>query len=303
MVKLPISDYVANYYKEQGIELTLRQQAALCWHGHYLLKDKLESIKEFLKIFDGDKALNKEIMERIEYEEKSYESFITSDPDCIYAFFDIGGEHSWKYFSSAEAALSYGITYSEDGFNIEKHYLYDKYECVGGKDFDTLIAEYSYTSNGYVISGCTFEYHPFIESAEYFAEFIDYDEDRFENMFLNIKSPFGVGDIVMGKNFGHPCVVSTDHDYFEKVYELHKKDGTAINYEHGNLITVNYIYSNNGKPDYTKVYPFGLWKVDSWEDQDYWEILQMVSKMVKAGVIPVTMNDRIQEYVKNHKGK
>lgn len=39
MIKLPISDYVADYYKEQGIEFTLRQQASLCWHGHYLLKD------------------------------------------------------------------------------------------------------------------------------------------------------------------------------------------------------------------------------------------------------------------------
>ncbi len=31
MVKLPISDHVADYYKEQGITFTFRQQAHFCW--------------------------------------------------------------------------------------------------------------------------------------------------------------------------------------------------------------------------------------------------------------------------------
>ncbi len=40
MVKLPISDYVANYYKEQGIEFTLRQQAHFCWCYNDLLDNR-----------------------------------------------------------------------------------------------------------------------------------------------------------------------------------------------------------------------------------------------------------------------
>lgn len=32
MVKLPMSDYVADYYKKQGITFTFRQQACLCWN-------------------------------------------------------------------------------------------------------------------------------------------------------------------------------------------------------------------------------------------------------------------------------
>ena len=49
-------------------------------------------------------------------------------------------------------------------------------------------------------------------SNEHKAPFDEEDNSRFENMFLYIKSPFGLGDIVMGPDFDEPRVVSTDHD-------------------------------------------------------------------------------------------
>lgn len=72
MVKLPISDYVADYYKEQGIEFTFRQQAHFCWYYNDLLKEKMKSLNEILKI-SNDEKLNTEIRERIAYEEKAYQ--------------------------------------------------------------------------------------------------------------------------------------------------------------------------------------------------------------------------------------
>lgn len=83
MVKLPISDYVSNYYKEQGIVFTLRQQAHICWQCNDLLKDQLNSIREILEISDDEK-LNTEIRERIAYEEKAHERFIEGQEGCIY---------------------------------------------------------------------------------------------------------------------------------------------------------------------------------------------------------------------------
>ena len=44
MFKLPVSDYVADYYKKRGIEFTYRQQARLCWTGASLLKEQLEEV-------------------------------------------------------------------------------------------------------------------------------------------------------------------------------------------------------------------------------------------------------------------
>lgn len=304
MVKLPMSEYVANYYKEQGIEFTLRQQATLCWNGYHLLKDQLKSLREILEMSDDEK-LNTEIRERIEYEEKSYECFLANRPGCIYVFIpdpddEDESEYYRQYFSSVEAAVSYGITHCKDTYQIEKHYLFEKYpkgflDKEDDKDnYITKIAYYYYTSRGDVTHGWTDECHPSNPSVEGF------DRGRFEDMFLNIKSPFGVGDIVIGEGLEYPYVVASDHDCFEKEYSRHQ-DPLMIDIT-DNLIFVDCISPSSGEPDYTDIYPFDLWKVDSWEDQDYWEIVQMVSKMVKADVIPYSLNYLIQEYMKGHKG-
>ena len=71
-----MSDYVSDYYKKQGIEFTLRQQAHFCWAYSELLKDRMGLLKEILEISDDEK-LNAEIRERMEYEEKAYDCFMT----------------------------------------------------------------------------------------------------------------------------------------------------------------------------------------------------------------------------------
>ena len=58
MFKLPISDYVANYYKEHNIQLTYRQQARICWLAVKSI-DVLDLLKELLLESD-DEELNKE---------------------------------------------------------------------------------------------------------------------------------------------------------------------------------------------------------------------------------------------------
>lgn len=83
MAKLPMSDYVYQYYKEQGIEFTFRQQAHFCWKYSSLLKKQLQLLGDILNVSDDEK-LNMEIRERLEYEEKAYEYFIgNDDPECI----------------------------------------------------------------------------------------------------------------------------------------------------------------------------------------------------------------------------
>ncbi len=60
-VKLLLSDYVRDYYKDQGIEFILRQQAYLCWNYYSLLKDQLKSLKDILSIhpagYDGKREV------------------------------------------------------------------------------------------------------------------------------------------------------------------------------------------------------------------------------------------------------
>lgn len=211
MVKLPISDYVADYYKEQGTEFTFRQQAHFCWAYNNLLKDRLQSLRDILEISD-DGMLNTEIRERMEYEEKAYGRFLeNNDPGCIYVVHPDDPEEYDEYFSSAQNAVLYGKQHFAGDYRVIKQYLADKYPELsdGGEsdESDIIQSDYHFTPDGEVKYG---------DSYDYPVPFDDDDSDRFENMFLNIKSPFGMGDIVMGEDLDYPAVVSTGHDCFEK---------------------------------------------------------------------------------------
>ncbi len=298
MVKLPMSDYVADYYKEQGIEFTFRQQAHFCWYYNDLLKEKMESLKGILKISDDEK-LNTEIKERIAYEEKAYECFMTGQEGCIYIFVpDDKGEYGEEYFASVEKAAVYGRHHCDKEFKIIKSWLFDRNpeglseeaNHDDPKNVNAYLAWYTFTHGGDII---------YSASNECKAPFDEEDNTRFENMFLDIKSPFGLGDIVMGPDFERPEVVSTDHDCFLKTYDKFRNHSYIQPDATDNTIRTDFV-KENGNLDYAHTLPFKLWKVDSWEDKEYWEILQILSKAVKAGVDVFRLEYPGCEYAKHH---
>lgn len=40
----------------------------------------------------------------------------------------------------------------------------------------------------------------------------------------------------------------------------------------------------NGNMYYDHTVPFDLWEIDSWEDKKYWELLQIMSRVIKNGI-------------------
>lgn len=282
MVKLPMSDYVANYYKEQGVEFTFRQQAHFCWYYNNLLEEQLGSLKQILKISDDEK-LNTEIRERIEYEEKAYECFVTGQEGCIYIFRpdDEDEYDKEEYFASAEKAVFYGIHHCDKYFEVIKSWLFDKNPkgLSGETDDDSenvneILSWYRFTPEGDVIYGTSYEYK---------APFDEEDNSRFEDMFLYIKSPFGLGDIVMGPDFELPEVVSTDHNCFIEDYDR-LKDHEYIQFDSSSNCIRTDLIKADGNLDYAHTVPFHLWQIDSWEDKEYWELLQMMSAAIKKGI-------------------
>lgn len=294
MVKLPMSDYVANYYKEQGIEFTLRQQAHFCWYYNDLLRDQLNSLREILEISDDEK-LNTEIRERIEYEEKAYEVFMAGQKGCIYIVRpDDKDEYEEKYFASAKKAISYGTNHCDKYFEVMKSWLFDMNpqglsEETGNDDSENvneILSWYRYTLDGDVIYG---------SSDECKAPFDEEDNNRFENMFLYIKSPFGLGDIVMGPDLECPEVVSTDHNCFMEHYDR-LKDHEYIQFDGSDNCIRTDSVGTNGDVYYDHTVPFDLWKIDSWEDKEYWKLLQMMSVAVKKGIDLYDFNILCYEY-------
>ena len=294
MIKLPISDYASDYYKKQGIEFTFRQQAHICWFYNDLLKDQLESLKEILKISDDEK-LNTEIRERVEYEEKAYECFMTNcEQGCFYILYpEDGDEDDTEYFASAKNAISYGIRHVGKEFKIEKCCLFDmaqREQQEEGADDDpenvrTILSRYCFTPEGDIRCGISFEYE---------IPFDEMDYSRFEKMFLCIKSPFACGDIVMGPDFDEPRVVYTDHDCFEELYNRLKDLDVS-----DNCIRTDWI-SIDGKSCYDHTFPLDLWVIDSWDDEEYWHILQLFSKIAKTDGDIFNLEYYIDDYVMHH---
>ena len=157
MVKLPISDYVANYYKEQGIEFTFRQQAHFCWAYHKRLEERVKSLKEILAVSDDEK-LNGEVRERLDYEEKAYGTFVENhNQGCIYVVHsDVESEYQNGYFSSFQNAVLYGNGNCRERYGVVKRYLSDQCpeEFLKGEEpdeYNTALSEYVFTPDGQVI--------------------------------------------------------------------------------------------------------------------------------------------------------
>ena len=298
MLKLPVSDYVENYYKEQGIELTFRQQARLCWTEPSLLKDQLRLLKELLSLSDDEK-LNKEIQERITYEEESLNRFMSNDNPAVFYIFlpdDRESEHP-EYFSKAEAAISYGKARGKkwgEKFSLEKRYLMDccPKELTDGKaliETDASLGTYFFTPDGKIRYGW---------SRECEVPFDQENAERFENLYLNMKSPFGLGDIVMGPGWEYPQVVSTDHDWYEEQYERFKNHPYITLESTDNCIRTDYVHTD-GRLCYDHTMPFRLWKIDSWEDEEYWKIILILSIMAKADVSAYDLEYLADEYARH----
>ena len=158
-------------------------------------------------------------------------------------------------------------------------------ELPDGEETDGYIwvSAYDFRADGEIEHGYSYEYP---------APFDEEDKARFENMFLNIKSPFGLGDIVMGEGFGQPGVVSSGHGCFEEIYRKHEKDTEICIDDKDNFIRVDFV-RKDGRLVYDQLAPFALWKADSWEDREYWDILQFMSDAIRRGVDMIRFDNYI----------
>lgn len=113
-----------------------------------------------------------------------------------------------------------------------------------------------------------------------------------------------LGDIVMGGgNFSRPGVVASRHDCFEKIYDRHKRDAEVCIDDTDNYIRVDYAGHNRFSAynfNYDYVHPFGLWKIDSWDDKEYWEILKFMSHAIRQKVDLFTIDYLMHEYSGHH---
>lgn len=62
-------------------------------------------------------------------------------------------------------------------------------------------------------------------------------------------------------------------------------------------------YDYGGRLYYDHADPFVLWKIDSWEDKEYWDLLQILSRSTRAGISIWEWDYWMHEYQKRHARK
>ena len=102
----------------------------------------------------------------------------------------------------------------------------------------------------------------------------------FEEAYIPVLNSFEYGDIVRIIGDTHPAIVVTSRDYWKATKERQKQSEFPQNY-YSNTLMVEYLYSNgvfsHGHPDI-----FALEKVEYWDNEKEWKLLQSISNLMKG---------------------
>lgn len=122
-MQLPISEYLQNWYKEQGFVFTDFERAAIFWNTYLPLEDKLESLREIANT-TADEGLRAQIKERLAHEAELKQGFFeNNERNSVYIASSEDKAFGIHYFSTAERAAAYGKANSETAFTVHKERL------------------------------------------------------------------------------------------------------------------------------------------------------------------------------------
>lgn len=286
MVKLPMSDYMWNYYQERGISFTDSEQATILWNsGLFLPKAEiLEALKEIAGR-TADVSLKAQIYERLDTERKTAKLFKENDGRCFFICEpgDDSSEAEWqgRYFTTLEAAVAYGREESQGTFKVEKEIFWDKLGGCRTDDepdgVDIMGGCAWYTKDGELLD-C--EYYSF--ATEISISFSYGDPSRFEDAYVPLQSPFEIGDIVRIVGDTRPAIVEVSQEQWRHSLEWNTKGERTISPAYSNTsLTVEFL-DENGEMYHGHPSLLSLEKIDQWEDKQEWHLLQAASRLIKG---------------------
>ncbi len=296
MIKLPMSDFMQNYYQEKGITFTDLEKATILWNSVFPLP-KAEILSALKEIADttADKALQTQIKERLYAERETEQRFQGNDGRCFFicTSSDEGPKEEWGsyYFAALEAAKAYGKEESQGIFKIEKKIFED---CCTDDDSDETDAVEGcawYTKDGEMIHCASFPYMFGISGS------LDYGKSsRFEDAYIPLQNPFETGDIVRIVGDSRPAIVQESREQWYRLLEQNIKDprGYYPTFE-DNCLRVEFL-REDGEMFHEHPHILSLEKIDQWEDELEWELLQAVSRLIKG---KGEMDDFLYCYHKN----
>ena len=275
MHKLPISDYMRDYYKEQGITFADSEQAAIFWSSELQRKEKFEAL---LEIADrtADEALREQIRKQLDVEMETERLFRENDGTYFFICVpDDEDEWSRDYFIGLEAAVAYGMENCWERFEICKETFLDK-PGEGGEDEDCKSAvvggSASYKKDGTLLDCWTFGGSEIRKGLK----------NNLEDTFIPLKNPFEMGDIVRVVGDDRPAIMLVSQENWNRLLERCISEAGGSSYG-DSFVRVEFLDNKTGIMYHDHPSFLSLEKINEWEDELEWDLLQMASGLARDG--------------------
>lgn len=124
----------------------------------------------------------------------------------------------------------------------------------------------------------------------------DRGSSRFEDAYIPLQNPYETGDIVRIVGDSRPAIVQESREQWDSLVERNLKDPYVCypTFE-DNCLRVEFL-GEDGEMFHEHPHILSLEKIDQWEDELEWELLQVVSRLIKG---EGEMDDFLYYYHKN----
>lgn len=277
MIELPMSTFMRNYYREQGITFTDSQQATIIWNSDLPMPEILDALREIAST-TTDEMLKEQIRERLAAEAENERIFLENDGSYFFIFIpDDEDEWGSRYFSTLDAAIAYGKDHSKETFQIRKESFTDKFDgSAANNDSDKMYVggQAQYTKGGVLLECACY-------TEETSINFSHPYQSRFEDAYIPLQNPFELGDIVKIAGDSRPAIVEVSQEDWKSALERNTNGSREIPPSYDNIsLTVEFL---DGGEMYHGHPPI-LWleKIDQWDDKLEWDVLQEASRLMKG---------------------
>ncbi|MCM1166624.1 MAG: hypothetical protein NC299_14695 [Lachnospiraceae bacterium] len=219
------SEYVREYYRENGIELSDRQRALIVWNDKAAPLEKRIAAVEKIAAETSDEGLKRQTAKTVKRLRNAVESVKQPTENCVYRIkFEAHQEIIFPTYDEAMKRLERLDTFLK---NRGKNFALEKVGFAGHFYADTL---------GYIVFNCDREImhaHDCIEDwADEVAQQITICRDF---NYIPFASPFERGDIVRDCRSGRVGVVDTSREGWEKFLKLAERYMKEDKYRSGEI--------------------------------------------------------------------
>lgn len=247
MFELVPSQFMRQFYKEAGFEFTDFQKATLIWNApEKTRQERLDALKE-LADMTADAITEKQILERIQFEERVVAAFINnSSAKYVYVVEDREDGCSCGFFADYNRAMLYALKYAKEYETecfIQKQLIvktpadeivrnplrgnpnmdieFDEYSKYSGH----AVAEVTFNENGEIRTLWSYE----LSKAEE-AIVDEYRTDRFESAFMKIPFHLQIGTLVQNVVSGKYGILAQGKEEWDKYLQRIEKQNLYVDF-------------------------------------------------------------------------